>query len=285
MVNKYRITSRHTKIMKATNEDQKQIIALWQQSFLDENEASTQYYFDNLYKKENTYVLKQNDTIITALQIVPMQINKNNHIQDCYFILGVCTHPYYQRQGCMKQLLDYVLDKYQDKIIYLQAYQPKIYHSFGFHASHYHQRITLDKTSLIKDESIIISHDLSLLKEYYEAFTKQFNEYRIRNQEYWNLYIKRCLAFQDYICIIKDKGYFVYHEDDNQIYVYECIYKDNQSLKEMLNYFYNCHKKIIIECDMRVANISNEKEDIITMMSNQSSMDIYDENAYINEIY
>jgi len=283
MIEKYRLTLRQTCVLKATIDDKEQIIQLWKDSFQDENELTTKFYFENLYQEENTYVLKQNSKIISALQIVPMDIKRENEIKTCYFLLGVCTNENFQRQGCMKELLDEVLKIYHKQIIYLQAYNPDIYRPFGFYVSHYHQKIVLDKNSLV-DMELIQSYDLSLLKGYYEAFTKNYDEYRIRDENYWKDYIKRCQSFEDHICIMKDKGYFVYHEDDETIYIYECIYKDNDSLIQMLNYFYKTDKKIIIECDMK-AKISGEKENIITMMSNQNHKDILNLDAYINEIY
>lgn len=284
MIHKYKITLKNIQIEKAKEKDQYQIIQLWKSRFVDEDDKTTQFYFNNLYNPQNTYVLRQNNTIISALQIVPMSIKYFNKIQDSYFILGVCTHPNFERQGYMKQLLLYVLNKYKDDPIYLQAYNPDIYRPFGFYASHYHQKVILDKTALYNDDTLQLTNDESLLNTYYQDFTDKYNEYRIRDQQYWNTLKKRSIAFDDHLVIFEKYGYMIYHETSEKIYITEIIYQNQESLNHMLNYFYSYSQTIIIECDMK-ASIPGKKEDIITMMSNRNLEDIIDFSQYINEIY
>ena len=257
MIHKYKITEKSFKIQQPSDEEKQQIIDLWKICFQDETEKSTNYYFNNLYHKENTYVLKQKNKIISVLQIVPMTIHLQNQNQQCYFILGVCTHPLYQGQGVMKKLLNHVLTLYHDKRIYLQAYNPKIYYKFGFDVSHLHQKIEIDNNILYK-ERLSISSNSNLLKDYYQIFVKNFDEYRIRDNDYWEQFIKRCHAFDDRIVIIQNYGYMVYHEDENSVYISEFIYLNNEAILHLLNYFYSFKKSIFVECDLK-ANIPGEK--------------------------
>ena len=238
MIHKYKITEKSFKIQQPSDEEKQQIIDLWKICFQDETEKSTNYYFNNLYHKENTYVLKQKNKIISVLQIVPMTIHLQNQNQQCYFILGVCTHPLYQGQGVMKKLLNHVLTLYHDKRIYLQAYNPKIYYKFGFDVSHLHQKIEIDNNILYK-ERLSISSNSNLLKDYYQIFVKNFDEYRIRDNDYWEQFIKRCHAFDDRIVIIQNYGYMVYHEGENSVYISEFIYLNNEAILHLLNYFYS----------------------------------------------
>lgn len=281
MIHKYKIILKDIHINQPNDNDQKRIIQLWRESFSDEDELSTHYYFKYLYNKEHTYVLRQSNRILSVVQIVPFEIENR---QDCYFILGVCTDQYYQNQGLMKMLMNYVLNIYIDKYIYLQAYHPEIYESFGFHASHFHQIVKLDKKELYQDDILIVSPEKSLLKAYYEAFTSKYREYRIRNEIYWELLLKRCEAFHDQIVCFKNRGYIIYHETEENIYVSECIYLSQDDLKHMLNYFYNYQKTVKIECDLK-AYISGNSQKIITMMSNHDRLSNHVEELFINEIY
>lgn len=284
MIHKYRIYENQTIIEKANDHDLEDIKKLWLQCFEDETEESTNYYFQELYHKENTFVLKNDNHILSALQIVPMSIMKNKKPEECYFILGVCTHPYFQKQGLMKQLLYFVLSKYTNKTIYLQAYHPEIYRPFGFHASHYHQVIEIDKNMLENYSDLKISQQYDLLEKYYHQFVSHFDEYRIRSHEYWQLLRKRCESFNDQILIFEDLGYFIYHEDDESIYISEAIYFNQNNLLQMLSYFKKSSKKLILECDMTV-NLNCESKYIITMMSNTLQKDRMESNKYINEVY
>jgi len=283
MVHKYRISLKKQHIRQANDEDFKKIKELWQNSFEDETEESTQFYFQNYYQKEHTYVLTQKNTIISALQIVPINVSIDHTPQKIYFILGVCTDKNFQNQGCMKALLQYILDLYENEKIYLQAYVPEIYRPFGFYASHYHSIIHVDKEFLDAGHITPI-YDNNLLEVYYNAFTKTLDSYRIRDKDYWELLMKRCQVFSDKVVIFKDKGYMIYHESDNDIYISEFIYLSDKFIKDLLSYFKEEQKDIYLECDLRV-NIPGTSKKVITMMANQLEEDIFNENYFINEIY
>ncbi len=283
MIHKYRIFLKNLNIRLANEEDTQRIEELWLESFQDETEESKNYYFQNLYQSQYTYVLTQNQKIISALQIVPMSISKSRKIHQSYFILGVCTDRSYQKQGCMKALLNHVLTKYQKYDIYLQAYVPEIYRPYGFVASHYHFVIHVDK-SVLRGESIFPIQEYDLLKKYYEIYTQNFDLFRIRDDHYWQLLVKRCQAFHDHILIFSDLGYFIYHETEDEIYISEFIYLSKDAILNLLSYFKDSNKEIILECDLKV-DIKGEKQKVLTMMSQQFSQDIEEESFFINEVY
>ncbi len=141
MIEKYRIYEKDEYIGQASDDDLESIIHLWKDNFPDETEETTNYYFQYLYHKEYTFVLKNKNHLISMLQIVPISIQIHNQIRECYFILGVATKKNFEKQGYMKKLLQFVLEQYNNQIIYLQAYHPEIYKPFGFNASHYHQKL------------------------------------------------------------------------------------------------------------------------------------------------
>ena len=283
MIHKYRITLQKIEIRQAKIDDKDRIIELWKNSFKDETVESTQFYFEHCYKEENTFVLTQDKKVVTVVQIVPMLLSVQKETKLSYFILGVCTDDNYQNQGCMRKLLDYVLTLYNRKPIYLQAYVPEIYRSFGFYASHYHQIIDVDK-AFLPDVSVIPSFDYSLLQDYYEAYTKHFDCFRIRDADYWNLLLKRCKAFDEQILIFENIGYLIYHIQEDSIYISEMIYLNRNGISTMLSYFKKDNKLIKLECDLTVF-IPGNSEKIITMMSNQLFDDQEIDNYYINEVY
>ncbi|MCD8027913.1 MAG: GNAT family N-acetyltransferase [Erysipelotrichaceae bacterium] len=280
MIHKFRIYERNIHITQAKKEDREDIKKLWQTCFEDEDEISTNYYFDNLYDNHQTYVIKHHEEILSAMQIVPMDIMHNNKIQNSYFILGVCTNPHLQGQGLMKELMNYVLSKYQQYPIYLQAYVPDIYKSFGFHISHHLQ--VIEFIPHFEYETLNISHDYTLLKTYYDIYTKQFNDYRIRDLKYFDLFIQRCQAFGENIMIFQDLGYFVYHIHKDNVIISEIIYLNEDAFKHMLSYFNG--KNVLIYTDLKI-NIGEKNKNIVEMMSNQQDSDYMDNERFMNEIY
>ena len=70
MIEKYRIYEKDEYIGQASDDDLESIIHLWKDNFPDETEETTNYYFQYLYHKEYTFVLKNKNHLISMLQIV-----------------------------------------------------------------------------------------------------------------------------------------------------------------------------------------------------------------------
>ncbi|MFQ7317900.1 MAG: GNAT family N-acetyltransferase, partial [Massilimicrobiota timonensis] len=122
------------------------------------------------------------------------------------------------------------------------------------------------------------------VEDYYRQFTKHFDEYRIRDESYWNLFIKRCESFEDHMIIFKDLGYLIYHKSEETIYISEAIYLHQKALIQMLSYFKGSSQNIELECDLTV-DLPCKSRYIITMMNNHLNQDRQDSHYYINEVY
>ena len=284
MIKKYHVHTKHISISKATKEDEKAVKKLWLSSFEDETKESTEYFFNHHYPHNDTYLLKNNSDILSMIQVAPMNLSFNNKQKQCYFILGVATNKNYQNQGYMKQLLNHVIDLYKDKPLILQAYNPEIYNKFGFYASHHLKRIKVDKNNLNNNELCVLTSDIDMMQQYYYKYVSSLNGYKLRNKEDFEMILKRNTAFNDKLILIKDKGYFIYHEYDDRIEISEIIYLDIHSLLDMISYFKDDSRDIYVNCDMN-CSIEGEYTIVIEMMSNQINHDLMNYQYYINEIY
>lgn len=292
MIEKYVIKENLITYQKARKEDKEQIIALWKDSFEDETDSTTDFYFTSCYKTENTFLAKDGDKIVAVMQIVPFTIKNNGDLETIYFILGVCTNHTYQHNGIMKRLVYDILQTkpYCEHRIFLQAYNPDVYRSLGFHETYYHQRILVDSDVYDKDDLIICkSLEPSTALSLYQTFIQRFTGYRIRDIAYYEEYLlPRCIAFHDQCKQFyrQDKllGYCIYHEDEVTTYIQEIIYLDEDSLSAMIGYFACREKNIIVECDM-TAHIPGKSETICTMMTNDKVIKTINPTLYINEIF
>lgn len=291
MIKKYNIVLNNLSFAKADDTDLHPIIDLWRDNFEDEDKASTNFYFMKCYKKENTYLLKNNETIVSMLQIVPYTIILNNQEEQAYFILGVATTKDYQNQGMMRQLMNYVLSlpEYRNSKILLQAYNPQIYYNFGFNEDYFHKITNVDKQYYDEISSIYAVDDLEYLNslKLYNDFVEKFNGYRKRNIEYYKDYlIARCRAYNDQIKLFyensKPIGYAIYHEDDNKISVSELIYDNNSSLNKIISFLAKTSKELVIESDL-ICEIKGESTCKCTMMTNFLKNSCQDNKFYINE--
>lgn len=289
MVHKYQICYRNTNVTKAKSEDLDRIRQLWTICFPDEDEASTNFYFQQCYKPEHTFVLSQDKTILSAMQIVPYTIENKEQV---YFILGVCTNPVYQKNGCMKEMIQEVLsiEPYASHRIFLQAYVPAIYYPFGFKETYYHQHSKIDSskypfTSTLTTREISAKSQLEL----YENYCKNFSGYRLRNLEYYEKYLRlRCAAFEETLTGVYDAnrilGYVIYKESDCAITISEVIYTSQESLNKIISYFSNKNKSVTIVTDMK-ASILGETNITCTMLTNDNKTKEIDTNLFINELY
>ena len=82
-----------------------QIIDLWRISFPEDTEEFIRLHFDRKYQEENTLFFRQEDTIVSVLQMIPYKMTFYNEEIDTSYISGVCTYPSLQSKGFMSQLL------------------------------------------------------------------------------------------------------------------------------------------------------------------------------------
>ena len=82
-----------------------QIIDLWKISFGDTDDF-IRLWFDRVYKDENTFVVRQNDKIVSALQILPCEMTYCGTTISAGYICGVCTLPSERGKGLMTRLMN-----------------------------------------------------------------------------------------------------------------------------------------------------------------------------------
>jgi len=87
-----------------------QIIDLWKISFGDTDDF-IRLYFDRVYKDEQTLVIRKNDRVVSALQILPYQMTYCGTTIPVGYIYGVCTLPSERGKGLMKKLMLQALEE------------------------------------------------------------------------------------------------------------------------------------------------------------------------------
>jgi predicted acetyltransferase len=98
-----------TNIILAKQDDKAEIAFLWKEVFNDSDEY-IKLFFDNIYKPENTLVMKRNHQIVSALQIVPYRVMVKDLILDAAYICGVCTRESERGKGFMNRLMNEAME-------------------------------------------------------------------------------------------------------------------------------------------------------------------------------
>lgn len=82
----------------------KQVKELWKLCFND-SEAFTELYFRHRYNEEVNLVLEDKKKVVSAMQLLPYPMKLWGEVIPTAYVSGACTHPDYQGQGAMKELL------------------------------------------------------------------------------------------------------------------------------------------------------------------------------------
>ena len=77
---------------------------MWKLCFRDED-AFIDYYFDEVYKNEETLVYLENGKPVASFQMIPYFLKNGTEIFPAGYIYGAMTHPDFQRKGFMTELL------------------------------------------------------------------------------------------------------------------------------------------------------------------------------------
>lgn len=128
----------HNNISQAPHSDDKQeIAALWQEVFHD-SDNFVELFFNRVYKSENTLVIKRDNRIISALQMVPYQIKIDHKTFPSAYICGVCTHPSERGKGIMNTLMTEAMEVMRRKGYVISTLIPAepwlfdFYQKFGY---------------------------------------------------------------------------------------------------------------------------------------------------------
>lgn len=79
--------------------------ALWKLCFPMDTDIFIDFYFDEVYKNDETLVYLENKTPAAAFQMIPYSLKNNAEIFRAGYISGAMTHPDFRQKGLMKELL------------------------------------------------------------------------------------------------------------------------------------------------------------------------------------
>lgn len=237
--------------------DKNQIVSLWDYCFED-GEDFVKYYFENVYDKKNTIIIEENNEVLSALQLNKYKIDLRNRKYDVSYVVGVSSKPEVRGLGYMKHLMTYTLEelyKSGEIVSLLMAIDYRLYKRYGFDHCYdqIQYNIKTDELSGFRVTSKLRKADFEdskILAEIYTNAMKSLNGYALRDEVYFNRFMKEIESENGYIYIDEaNKSYIAYYIQGDTIFVRELIYNDISSLKSMLAYIYNhntqCKKTVI----------------------------------------
>lgn len=220
---------------------------IWEENFSD-SEEEINFYFENLYKKENFLILEENNQIKASLHENPYIINFNAKLLPSFYIVAVAVSPEFRGRGYMKKLLSYSLINAKNSgkdILFLSPINTEIYSKFGFGyisgLENYSLKIDdIPFNSINKSIEIrkVDENSFDDLVTIYNAYMKKYNLYLFRDKKYFSR-IKKELE--------NEKGQIYSFYKDNKIIGYlMCYFKENEILiREIFYDSIECVKNIL----------------------------------------
>ena len=237
--------------------DKDQVVSVWNYCFED-GEDFVKYYFENVYDENNTIIIEENDEVLYALQLNKYTIDLRDNKYDVSYVVGVSSKPEVRGLGYMKHLMTYTLEelyKNGEIVSLLMAIDYRLYKRYGF--DHCYDQI---QYNLRTDELLgfrlssklrkATFEDAETLSRIYTKAMESLNGYAVRDEAYFNRFIKEVSSESGYIYIDEENNsYIAYYIQGDTFFVRELIYNNISSLKSMLAYIYNhntqCKKTVI----------------------------------------
>lgn len=237
--------------------DKDQVVSVWNYCFED-GEDFVKYYFESVYDENNTIIIEENDEVLSALQLNKYTIDLRDNKYDVSYVVGVSSKPEVRGLGYMKHLMAYTLEelyKNGEIVSLLMAIDYRLYKRYGF--DHCYDQI---QYNLRTDELLgfrlssklrkATFEDAETLSRIYTKAMESLNGYAVRDEVYFNRFIKEVSSESGYIYIDEENNsYIAYYIQGDTFFVRELIYNNISSLKSMLAYIYNhntqCKKTVI----------------------------------------
>lgn len=210
-----------------------------------------QFFVDNIFKPENCIGYYDGERLGAALHIYPFEIFFYGKTVPMGGVGSVATLPEYRHCRCASSLLIEALkimkdrgDVFSSLIPFSFAFYRKYGWELGFHRKEYNllmEDLRGFGTGKGSFRSVDFD-DIPKLAKVYESFARSYNGAICRNNENWELVLKKHERDGLYRYGYEEggelKGYIFYRLEDKKFYISELIYSEAKVKAELLRFVY-----------------------------------------------
>ncbi len=245
-------------IRYAEDGDRLALKEMWKLCFSIDTDVFIDFYFDHVYRNEETLIHVENNIPVASLQILPYQIKLKQRRFEAGYISGAMTHPDFRRKGYMERLLIFAFEEMKKKNISFTFLIPQENWLFDFYAKYGYQKAFPACTSKRFDPEIpvntnLISDDCKI--NIYNNFNDIEIDYLYAVYSYFleqkeNVVLKTRRQFSNLLCdffmddgilFANEKGITFAFENNENILLKEFFYTDepvrNAFLNKISSYF------------------------------------------------
>lgn len=242
-------------IKEADKSEKQEIYALWKQSYPSQNEDYLKFYFDQIFDDGRCILIKQDNLVISSLQMNTHTIRLADKQLKAGYILGVSTLPEFRKRGYMRKLMESAMDEagHNYLVSLIRVSNPKICERFGFEIIYNRKAYTVPREYLNKVSSANTSYlaDAEELLQTYQKFVQHFDGYYMRDKNYYSILLNELKLHQKEMVVFRDKqqmvsGYMIYQKKKQEIVIEEAIYLESMALMRMMKKAIGFEKEITI---------------------------------------
>ena len=235
--------------------DIEKIKEIWELSFPHDDFGYTDYFFNEEFDVNDNLVIRENDQIISVGSRKSSVIMLYDRPIMISMIFGVATLKEHQKNGHMKTIMEALIDhaENQELLTFIQAYDPKIYYQYGFTPIYYRVKYTLKKESnkmYSTANCVTAIKNIDLLKAYV-AFVKRFTGFKVRDDNYYDKYVKAVKSQNGIIVSYYNNGlimgYATLIKKDSELYVEEIIYGSVKVMLSLLSYAFVLSDIVVLD--------------------------------------
>ena len=222
---------------------------IWKECFTD-SENEVEFYFNELYKKENFLLMEDRENEIRAsLHENPYEMIMNNEKFSSFYIIAVAVSPQYRGRGYMGELIRYSLRNAREKeldFVFLSPINTEIYrkYGFGYMSSLERYSISMEYISFDRIDREYEIKKVSDKKNLYGDLTKIYKEkmkdsfaYLERNENYYRRALKEMENENGDIYIFymenKPAGYISLYKREGSIEIRELFGLDKKVIESI----------------------------------------------------
>ena len=226
---------------------------MWKLCFPTDTDIFIDFYFNEVYKNDETLVCFENGKPAAAFQMIPYALKNGEEISQAGYISGAMTHPDFRRKGFMKKLLFASFDIMRERGFDYTFLVPQEAWLFDFYAKsgykvfaplslrtkHSEDLQYTDKRCCIYTGTEQTRNNKSIYQAY-SLFLSEIPQVILKTEEQFQQ-ILRDFFDENGVLFASEQGIAFTFQEENSIAVKEFFYRDQkikeQFLKVIRNYY------------------------------------------------
>ena len=238
------------KISTVKMKHKQQVKDLWNYCFYDADPYLS-WYYDNVFKPENTVAAMEDDKVLSALQLLDFDVAIRGKVYPCTYIAGVSTVPEFRGKGLASMVMNHAEEIAKSRGKKFALLTPSIdnfYEKFGYTSCYERLEFSYMPGDFKPEKSSCTAKkagkaDADDMAEIYSAFCAEYDGYVKRTEKDFIDIIDQYSLESGGVYIFYDKndnpsGYIVYDLSDRTIFADEIAYTSKEGLNAILEFIY-----------------------------------------------